>query len=114
MKFFMTAGQVSDYTRAAALLDSLRPAEWMLADRGYNADWFRYALKDKGIRPGIPSRKWRGKAIRHDKRQYRRRNRIEIMFGRLKNWRCVATRYDRCAKSFLSDVAHAATVIFWL
>lgn len=46
LKFFMTAGQVSDYTGAAALLGSLPAAEWMIADRGYDADWFRDALKD--------------------------------------------------------------------
>ena len=50
------------------------------------------------------------KAVRYD----RRRNRTEIMFGRLKGWRCIATRYDRCAKTFLSAVALAATVMFWL
>ena len=114
MKFFMTAGHVSEYTGAAALLGSLPAAEWMLGDRGYDADWFRDALKDKGIRPCIPGRNSRAKAIRHNKRRYRRRNRIEIMFGRLKDWRRVATRYDRCAKTFLSAVALAATVIFWL
>jgi transposase len=77
-------------------------------------DACRDALKDKGIRPCIPGRKSRGKTVRYDKRRYRRRNRIEIMFGRLKDWRRVATRYDRCAKTFLSAVALAATVIFWL
>src|SRR5690606_23507651 len=41
LKFFMTAGQVSDYTGAAALLGSLPAAEWLIADRGYEADWFR-------------------------------------------------------------------------
>ena len=110
LKFFMTAGQVSDYTGAAALLGSLPAAKWMIADRGYDAGWFRDALKNKGIRPCIPGRKSRGKAVRYDKR----RNRIEIMFGRLKDWRRVATRYDRCAKTFLSAVALAATVMFWL
>ena len=114
LKFFMTAGQVSDHTGAAALLGSLPAAEWMLADRGYDADWFRDALKDKGIRACIPGRKSRAKTVRYDKRRYRRRNRIEIMFGRLKDWRRVATRYDRCAKTFLSAVALAATVMFWL
>jgi transposase len=54
LKFFMTAGQVGDYTGAAALLGSLPAAEWMIADRGYDADWFRDALKDKGIHPCIP------------------------------------------------------------
>jgi transposase len=104
----------SDYTGAAALLGSLPAAEWLLADRGYDANWFREALKDKGIKPCIPGRKSRGKPIKHDKRRYRRRNRIEIMFGRLKDWRRVATRYDRCPKVFLSAVALAATVMFWL
>jgi transposase len=54
------------------------------------------------------------KATQDDKRQYKRRNRIEIMFGRLKDWRRVATRYDRCPKVFLSAIALAATVIYWL
>jgi transposase len=52
--------------------------------------------------------------VSYDKRRYRRRNRIEIMFGRLKDWRRVATRYDRCPTVFFSAVALAATVIFWL
>ena len=102
LKFFMTAGQVTDYTGAAALLGSLPAAEW-----------FRDALKDKEIHPCIPGRKSRGKPIKHDKRRYKRRNRIEIMLGRLKDWRRVATRYDRCPKVSLSAVALAATVMFW-
>ena len=48
IRFFMTAGQVSDYSGAAALLSSLPKAEWLPADRGYDADWFRDALKDRG------------------------------------------------------------------
>ena len=90
------------------------PADWLLADRGYDADWFRDALKDKGITPCIPGRKSRARPVKHDKRRYKRRNRIEIMFGRLKDWRRVATRYDRCPKVFLSAIALAATVLFWL
>ncbi|GBR44753.1 hypothetical protein GRO01_03030 [Gluconobacter roseus NBRC 3990] len=72
----------------------------MLADRGYDADWFREALEEKGITSCIPGRKSRGKPIKYDKRKYKRRNRIEIMFGRLKDWRRVATRYDRCPTVF--------------
>jgi transposase len=114
IRFFMTAGQVSDYAGAAALLSSLPEADWLLADRGYDADWYREALQDKGIKPCIPGRKSRSKPVKYDKRRYKRRNRIEIMFGRLKDWRRVATRYDRCPKVFLSAVALAATVMFWL
>ncbi|MBK1976572.1 MULTISPECIES: IS5 family transposase [Brevundimonas] len=114
ISLFMTAGQVSDYTGAAALLDSLPRAQWLLGDRGYDADWFRDALQAKGITPCIPGRKTRTEPIRYDKRRYKRRNRIEIMFGRLKDWRRVATRYDRCPTVFLSAIALAATVLFWL
>lgn len=115
IQFFRTAGQVSDYTGAAALLGSLPSADWLLGDRGYDADWFREALVDKGITPCIPGRKSRAKPVKYDKRRYKRRNKIEIMFGRLKgDWRRIATRYDRCPKVFLSAVALAATVMFWL
>jgi len=63
--------------------------------------------------PAPRGRKSRGKPVKYDKRRYNRRNRIEIMFGRLKGWRRVATRYDRYPKAFLSKVARAAIVMFW-
>ena len=68
----------------------------------------------KGITTCILGRTSRGKTIKYDKRRYKKRNRIEIMFGRLQDWRRVATRYDRCLKVFCSAIALAATVIFWL
>ena len=111
ISLFMTAGQVSDYIGAAALLDSLPRAQWLLGDRGYDADWFRDALQAKGITLCIPGRRPRTEPIRYDKRRYKRRNRIEIMFGRLKDWRRVATRYDRCPTVFLSAIALAATAV---
>jgi transposase len=86
----------------------------LLGDRGYDADWFREELKDKGICACIPGRKQRKVSVKYDKRRYKSRNRIEIMFGRLKDWQRVATRYDRCPKVFLSAIALAAIVIYWL
>ena len=83
LNLFVTDGQVSDYIGARALLSSLPDVDWLLGDRGYDADWFRDALKDKGKRPCTPGRKQRKKAVKYDKRRYKRRNRIEIMFGRL-------------------------------
>jgi transposase len=114
IRFFTTAGEVRDYTGAAALLDIWLEAELLLADQGYDADWFRDTLKDKGIEPCIPGRKSRGKPITHDKRRYMRRNRIDTNFGRLKDWRRVVTRYDICPMVFFSAVALAETVISWL
>jgi transposase len=64
--------------------------------------------------PCIPGRKSRDKPVKYDKRRYRKRNRIDIMFRRLKDWRHIATLYDRCPKVFLSAIVLAATVIFWL
>jgi transposase len=106
-------------TVAAVIAEPISAANGIVVPpEGYwprlHADWFREALKDKGISPCNPGRKSRGKPVRYDKRRYKRRNRIEIMFGRLKDWRRIATRYDRCATTFLSAVALAATVIFWL
>jgi transposase len=97
-----------------ALCDSLPAVDWLIADRGYDADWFREALQDKGIRACIPGRKSRGRPVRYVKRRYKRRNRIEIMFGRLKGWRRIATRYARCPKVVLSAIALDAAVNFWL
>ena len=114
IRFFMSAGQVSDHTGAAALPDGLPKADWILGDRGYDADWLREALKDKGIKVFLPGRKSRKKPVEYDKRRYKRRNRIEIMSGRLKDWRRVATRYDRCPETFFSAITLAATVLFWL
>jgi len=111
---FMTAGQTSDYTGARALMGSLPKAQTMLADRGYDADWFRSGLKDMGISPCIPSRKNRKEPIPHDKKLYKERHKVEIMFGRIKDWRRIATRYDRSPTVFLSAIALAAIVIFWL
>ena len=68
IRFFMTAGQVSDYTGARALVESLPAADWLLGDRGYDADWFREALVDKGIRPCIPGRKSRDKPVKYPSR----------------------------------------------
>ena len=125
LNLFVTAGQISDYIGARALLSSLPDVDSLLGDRGYNADWLREALKDKGIRACIPGRKQRKKTVKYDKSHYKRRHHplvtfamrmhcravIEIMFGRLKDWRRVATRYDRYPKVFLSAVALAATVV---
>jgi transposase len=105
---------VSDYKGAAILLNSLPKAKELLADRGYDATWFRDALREKGITPCIPPKKNRKEPIAYDKELYKQRHKIEIMFGRLKDWRRIAMRYDRCAHTFLSAICIAFTVIFYL
>ena len=114
IRLFLTAGNVSDYIGARALMSSLPKAKWLLADRGYDADWFRNGLKNMEIEPCIPARKSRKQIIPHDKTRYKARHKIENMFGKLKDWRRIAMRYDRCPKLFISAIALAAIVLFWL
>ena len=71
-------------------------------------------VERQGYTPLHPLSAFRSKAVIYDKRRYRRGNRIKIVFGRLKDWRRIATRFDRCAKTFLSAVSLTATVIVWL
>jgi transposase len=86
----------------------------MIGDKGYDSDEYRAALQTKGITPCIPPRKGRTLTASFDKNLYRQRHKIENMFGKLKDWRRIQTRYDRCAHTFLSAIAIAATIIFWL
>jgi transposase len=110
----LSEGQMSDYKGAALMLDALPPAQQLLGDKGYDADWLRRALAARGITACIPSKSNRKTPIKHDLVLYRQRHKIENMFGRLKDWRRIHTRYDRCAHTFMSAICIAATVIFWL
>ena len=110
----LSEGQMSDYKAAALLLPALPKAKELLADRGYDADWFRATLRKKGITPCIPPKKNRKTQIEYNRELYKQRHKVENMFGRLKDWRRIATRYDRCAHTFFSAICIAATVIFYL
>jgi transposase len=114
LRLFLTAGQISDYTGAAALLRDLPKADHLLADRGYDADWFREGLKDKKINPCIPPRKNRTEPVEYDKELYKKRHKIENSFARIKDWRRIAMRYDRCPITFFSAIILACIVLFWL
>ncbi len=110
----LSEGQMSDYKGAALMIDAFPKAKALLGDRGYDADWLRDALTERGITPCIPSKANRKVQIDYDKTLYRQRHKIENMFGRLKDWRRIHTRYDRCAHTFMSAICIAATIIFWL
>ena len=110
----LSEGQMSDYKGAALMIDAMPSAKTLLGDKGYDADWFRAALIDRGITPCIPSKSNRKIPIPHDATLYKKRHKIENMFGKIKDWRRVHTRYDRCAHAFMSAISIAAAVIFWL
>jgi transposase len=110
----LSEGQMSDHTGAKLLYPHLPAAETLIADKGCESDEFRDAFAAKGITPCIPSRSNSIADIIYDNGLYKTRGRIEMMFGRLKDWRCVAMRYDRAAHTFVSAICIAAAVIFWL
>jgi transposase len=110
----LTEGQMSDHKGAGLLLPALPAARHLIGDRGYDSNRFRQALLDRDINPCIPSSRSRKVPIPHDKGLYRQRHRIENMFGRLKDWRRIAMRYDRCAHTFFSAICIAATITFWM
>jgi transposase len=85
----MSAEQVGDHRGA---IGQLAAGNRLLADRGYDASWLREALQHKETKPCIAGRKSCTTTFKHDKHRYKRRNHIEIMFGRLTDWRRVATR----------------------
>lgn len=114
MLLHLTAGQVSDHKGARDLLEQLPQAKALIADRGYDSDWFRNELTARGIASCIPGRKHRKQAIDYDKALYKQRHKVENMFAKLKDWRRIATRYDRCAHTFLAAINLAAAVAFYL
>ena len=111
----LTGGNVADCIAAQTLLKRLPPdALVVIGDKGYDSTALREQVKGLGAFPNIPPRKNRKRRIFWCRDFYRNRNAIERMFGRLKDFRRIATRYDRRADVFLSAVALAATVGYWL
>jgi transposase len=86
----------------------------LLADKAYDTNAFRTYLKQQKIRVVIPGKSNRKKRIRHDKKAYKKRNVIERCFGRLKDFRRIATRYDKLAGNYFAALCLVATVAYWL
>jgi len=112
--FALTPGNTADITMAIPLLSVALPARRLIADKAYDADSLRNWLKQRRIKAVIPSTASRRTPYPLDRRVYRRRNVIERLFGRLKNWRRIATRYDRHATNYLAGIALVATVAEWI
>lgn len=110
----LTPGNVADVTMARDLMDAAGPVRCLVADKGYDANSLRKRLKAEGATAVIPGRSNRKKPIRYDETRYRGRWRIEAAFCRLKDFRRVATRYDKLARNFLSAVALATLIAFWV
>lgn len=112
VRFFVTAGQRSDYIKALDLIQG-REMDALIADKGYDADYMVQAAKDIEAEAVIPSRARRKTAREYDKELYKERNLIERMFNKLKHFRRVATRYDKLDISYLGFV-FLAGIYLWL
>ena len=110
----LSAGNINDISMAAALVRAAGPIRRLLADRGYDADHLRQLLAQIGAEAVIPSTTSRRAPIPYDVIAYKDRNRVERMWCRLKDFRRVATRYDKLARNYLSGVLLAATCAYWL
>ena len=113
LRLHLSEGQCSDFTGADVMLKDLPPAATVMGDQGYDSDKIRKMLAQQGIPPCIPPRRCRKKPVHYSKRLYCKRHKTENLFSRLKDWRHIATRYDRCAQVFRSAIFLAATALFW-
>jgi transposase len=110
----LSPGNTNDIRMAGDLVRAAGPIRRLIADRGYDANHLRDLLAECGAEAVIPSTTSRRAPIPYDKEAYRARNLVERMWGRLKDWRRIATRYDKLGRNFLSAALIAATVTYWL
>ena len=97
-----------------ALVDRLPDCDVVNGDKGYDSDAFRSQISDQGALANLPPKANRKEKLCFSPFLYRDRNAIERMFCRLKDFRRIATRYDRNAANFLAAVCLAAAVSYWL
>ena len=109
----ISAGNINDVTMAKALIEAAGAFDRLIADKGYDSNAVRDLIVSRGAEAVIPSTTSRRLPIPYDRDLYRARNLVERLWCRLKDWRRIATRYDKLARNFLSGALIAAAVIYW-
>ena len=112
--FVLTPGNTADCVMAEECVSLIPGVKQLLADKGYDTDAIRAFLKKRGIKPVIPGKSNHKKKIRHDKNAYKGRNVVERCFCRLKDFRRIATRYDKLAQNYFSALCFVATLAYWI
>ena len=112
MALSLTPGQAADITQAVPLLDQVEP-DAFLADKGYDSDALVATLQERGITPVIPPKANRREPRKTDFALYRERNLVERFFCNLKQYRALATRYDKLANTFLAALTMIC-ILFWI
>jgi len=113
VRLALTPGEAHDNRLAAKLLSRLRSGSMLLADRGYDADWIRMLVHQRGAWANIPPKRNRKEALCFSPYLYRARNLVERFFNKIKQCRRVATRYDKLAANYLAFI-QLASIRLWL
>ena len=113
IRLALTTGEAHDNRLAAKLLSRLKSGSMLLADRGYDADWIRDLVRQRGAWANIPPKRNRTEAMCFSPYLYKARNLVERFFNKIKHCRRVATRYDKLAANYLAFV-QLASIRLWL
>jgi transposase len=111
VRWSLTGGNVADIVQAQPLLHGLH-AQYVLGDKGYDADSLVQCLRAQGTEPVIPPRSNRNEQREYDRHWYKDRNLIERFFNRIKHFRRIATRYEKLARNYSSFLALVSTLVW--
>ena len=114
LSLLLTGGQAHDCPPAQRLIRRVKAAAKLLGDKAYDSAPLRQWLKDRGTKAVVPNKSNRKQPFSFDKKSYRQRHRIENAFSRLKDFRRIATRYDKLARNFLASVCLVAAIVWWI
>lgn len=112
LRLILSAGQIADIEHAADLISGIA-AQTIIADKGYDADALVCRIQSSGAQAIIPPRSHRKELRVYDTHLYKDRNLIERFFARIKQFRRVATRYDKLARSYMAFL-HLVCTFVWL
>ena len=110
----LTGGEAHDCPVADRLIRRVKPSKHMLADKAYDSAELRCELHERGSKPVIPNKSNRKQPFSFNNRVYKLRWRIENAFNRLKDFRRIATRYDKLARNYLASICLAAALVWWI
>ena len=113
LSILLTGGEAYDCPIAERLIRRNKAARKLLGDKAYDSAPLREWLEDRGTKAVIPNKTNRKQPFSFNKKSYKERHRIENAFCRLKDFRRIATRYDRLARNFLASVYLVAALVWW-
>ena len=113
LSILLSGGEAHDCPVAQRLIRWTKAAKKLLGDKAYDSAELRQWLNDRGTKVVVPNRSNRKRPFSFDKKSYKQRHRIENAFCRLKDFRRIATRYDRLARNFLASVCLVAAIVWW-